>query len=76
MSHKTITHKDVNNFEWYDTRKEALDRAKTLEKQGTIVYSGGKRARSSFNYLDIKIAAIYQNKWNDSNKPWVIAYHE
>lgn len=74
MTHKTITHEDVNNFEWYDSRKEALDRAKTLGKQGINAYVGGKRARSSFNYLDIKIAAIYHDVWNDNNKPWVIAY--
>lgn len=74
MTHKTITHKNVNNFEWYDSRKEALNRAKTLEKQGINTYVGGKRARNSFNYLDIKIAAIYHDVWNNNNKPWVIAY--
>ena len=75
MTHTTITSKDVNQFEWFDTRAEALNRAKTLEKQGIPTYIGGKRARKKFNYLDIKIAAIYHNKWSGSNKPWVVAWN-
>lgn len=77
MTHETITHKDVNRFAWYNSRKEALNMATILRKKGIKVYIGGKRARSScYNYLDIKIAAIYQNAWSGSEMPWVIAWHD
>ena len=76
MTHETITHKDINRFEWYASRKEALNMAAILRSKGIKVYIGGKRARRSFNYLDIKIAAIYQNKWIGNEMPWVIAWHD
>lgn len=76
MTHETITHKDINRFEWYASRKEALNMAAILRSKGIKVYIGGKRARRSFNYLDIKIAAIYQNKWIGNEMPWGIAWHD
>lgn len=76
MTHETITHKDVNRFEWYTSRKEALSMAAILKGKGKKVYIGGKRARNSFNYLDIRIAAIYHNAWIGDEMPWVIAWHE
>lgn len=74
MEHKTITVNMVHHFEWYDTRIEALKRVKALNAQGILVYYGGKRAKSKFTYLDIKIAAIYQDKWNGNDCPWVVAW--
>lgn len=73
-----MTIRDVNQFEWYDTKAEALSRAKAIEKQGKPAYIGGKRARSKckFRYHDLKIAAIYHNAWTGSGKPWVIAWHD
>lgn len=76
MTHTTITHKDVNRFAWYNSRKEALSMAAILRGKGIKVYIGGKRAKRSFNYHDIKIAAIYQNAWIGSEMPWVIAWHD
>lgn len=76
MTHETITHKDVNRFEWYTSRKEALNMAAILKSKGIKVYIGGKRAKNSLNYLDIKTAAIYHNAWTGSEMPWVIAWHE
>lgn len=76
MTHKTITHRDVNKFAWCDSRKEALSRAAKLRKQGKNVYVGGKRARNSYNYLDIRMAAIIHNDQGDSNKTWVVAWHD
>jgi hypothetical protein len=76
MTHETITHKDVNRFAWYTSRKEALNMAAILRSKGIQVYIGGKRARNSSNYLDIKIAAIYHNAWVGSEMPWVIAWHD
>ena len=76
MTHETITHKNVNRFEWYTSRKEALNMATILRSKGIKVYIGGKRAKNSFNYLDIKIAAIYHNALTGREMPWVIAWHE
>lgn len=75
MTRTTITQRDVNQFEWCDSRKEALSRAAKLRKQGKTVYVGGKRQRNSFNYLDIRIAAIIHNDKGADDKPWVIAWH-
>lgn len=33
MTHDTITHKDVNRFAWYTSRKEALNMATILKKK-------------------------------------------
>lgn len=76
MTHETITHKEVNRFAWYSSRKEALNMAAILRGKGIQVYIGGKRAKRKFNYLDIKNAAIYQNKWIGDEMPWVIAWHD
>lgn len=76
MTHITVTHRDVNRFEWYYNRKEALSRAAELKKQGITVYIGGKRARNSYNYHDIKVAAICHNEWSGSGMPWVVAWHD
>ena len=76
MIQTPITHRDINRFEWYYSRGEALIRAAELKKQGITVYIGGKRARNSYNYHDIKIAAICHNAWNGSNIPWVVAWHD
>lgn len=76
MTHETITHKDVNRFAWYTSRKEALSMATILRRKGIKVYIGGKRAKNSYNYHDIKIAAIYHNAWFGSEMPWVIAWHD
>ena len=75
-THKTITHKEVNQFEWYDSKKEALRQATKLNKQGINPYIAGKRARIGCNYHDMKIAAIMHNKWNGNEKPWIIAWHD
>lgn len=75
MTHKAITHNDVNRFEWFVSRKEALSMATILRKHGIHVYIGGKRANGC-NYHDIKIAAIYHNAWIGDNMPWVIAWHD
>lgn len=75
MTHTTITHKDVNRFAWYNSRKEALSMATILRGKGIQVYIGGKRA-NSYHYHDIKIAAIYHNAWIGSEMPWVIAWHD
>lgn len=76
MTHETITHKDVNRFAWYNSRKEALNMAAILRSKGIKVYIGGKKAKRKYNYHDIKIAAIYQNAWFGSEMPWVIAWHD
>lgn len=76
MTHKTITYRDVNQFEWYDTRIEALSRAGKLMKDGKIVYIGGKRAKDKWNYHDIRMAAIVHNDKDACDKPWVIAWHD
>lgn len=76
MTHETITHKDVNRFEWYSSKKEALNMAAILRRKGIKIYIGGKRAKNPFTYHDIKIAAIYHNAWIRSEMPWVIAWHE
>ena len=76
MTHITITHRDVNRFEWCYSKKEALGRAAALKKQGIPAYFGGKRAKSRFAYNDIKIAAICHNAWNGGNLPWVVAWHD
>ena len=76
MTHETITHKDINSFAWYASRKEALNMAKILKSKGIKVYIGGKRTKNSCNYHDIKMAAIYQNKWIGNEMPWVIAWHD
>lgn len=74
MTHETIKVTDVSNFEWFDYQSEAKERAKELSKLGIDVKIGGKRAKSKFNYYDIRTAAIYQNKWSGSGMPWVIAW--
>lgn len=74
MEHKTVTVDMVHNFAWCDTRKEALETVKRLEAQGITVYYGGKHAKSKFTYLDIKIAAIYQDKWSGNDCPWIVAW--
>lgn len=74
MTHKTITVDMVHNFAWYDTRTEALRKVRELEKQGIVCYLGGKRAKSKFTYLDIKIAAIQHNLWSGGDSPWVVAW--
>lgn len=76
MAQAAITHRDINRFEWYYSRKEALTRAAELKKQGVPAYIGGKRARNNYNYHDIKIAAIYLNEWSGSNLPWVVAWYD
>lgn len=76
MTHKAITHKEVNRFYWFNSRKEALSMATILRKHGIPVYIGGKRAKNSYNYHDIKIAAIYHNAWIGDEMPWVIAWHD
>lgn len=76
MTHRAITHKDVNQFEWYNSREKALNRAKELKKQGIPVYIGGKKAKNSYNYHDLRIAAIYHNAWSGGNLPWVVAWHD
>lgn len=76
MTHETITHKDVNRFAWYTSRKEALNMAAILMSKGIKVYIGGKRAKKPFNYLDIKTAAIYHNAWIGNEMPWIIAWHD
>ena len=76
MTHETITHKDVNRFAWYNSRKEALSMAAILMSKGIQVYIGGKKAKRKCNYLDIKIAAIYHNAWKGDEMPWVIAWHD
>ena len=76
MTHTAITHKDVNQFEWYHSRTEALTRAKELKRKGIEIYIGGKRSRNSYNYHDIKIAAIYHNAWSGGDLPWVVAWHD
>lgn len=76
MTHTTITHRDVNQFEWYDSRRDALSRAAKLKKKGIPVYIGGKRARNSYNYHDIRMAAIIHNDQGAGDKPWVIAWHD
>jgi hypothetical protein len=76
MTHKTITHKDVNQFEWCDSRKEALSKAAKLMGQGKIIIIGGKRARNNYNYHDIRMAAIVHNDKGAGDKPWVIAWHD
>mgnify|MGYP007112768922 CR=1 FL=1 len=75
MTHIAITHKDVNQFAWCDSRKEALSRAAKLKKQGITIYIAGKRARNHFDYQDIRMAAIIHND-QSANKPWVIAWHD
>ena len=74
MTHTTITVNMVHNFSWYEDRSDALKKVNDLKKQGVAVYYGGKHAKSKFTYHDLKIAAIYQNKWNGSNLPWVVAW--
>lgn len=37
LTHKTITHRDVNKFAWYESRKEALNQAAKLMAQGRPV---------------------------------------
>lgn len=76
MTHIAITHKDVNQFEWCNDRKEALSRAAKLKKQGITVYIAGKRARNHYDYHDIRMASIIHNDQNASDKPWVIAWHD
>ena len=74
MTHETICVNDVSHFAWFDDRKEAVAKAKELSKLGYDVKIGGKRAKSKFNYYDIKSAAIHQNKWSGSGMPWVVAW--
>lgn len=74
MTHETITVDMVHNFAWFENRTDAIKKAKELSKLGHTVYIGGKRAKSKFNYFDIKSAAIYQYKWSGSGMPWVIAW--
>lgn len=76
MTHTTITHRDVNRFEWCYSKKDALHRVAELKKQGIPAYFGGKRAQSRFTYNDIKIAAICHNAWSGSDMPWVVAWHD
>jgi len=45
MTHETITHKDVNRFAWYNSRKEALSMAAILKGKGIKVYIGGKKSK-------------------------------
>lgn len=73
---KQLHTKDVNHFEWYTSRKEALSMAAILRGKEIQVYIEGKRARNSYNYHDIRIAAIYHNAWIGSEIPWVIAWHD
>lgn len=75
MAHETIMVNSVNNFAWFETKGEAVRKMKELSKLGLDVKIGGKRAKSWANYLDIKSAAIYQNKWSGSDMPWVIAWN-
>ena len=76
MTHETITYRVVNQFAWYDSRKEALSKAAKLKRQGKSVYIGGKRAKNKRNYIDIVIAAIIHDDKGDGSKPWVIAWHD
>ena len=76
MTHETIRVNDVNNFAWFETKSEAVKRARELSKLGLDVKLGGKRAKSWANYFDIKSAAVCQNKWSGSGMPWVIAWYE
>ena len=76
MTHKTITHRDVNQFAWCDSRKEALSKAAKLMGEGKGVYIGGKKAKNKWNYHDITMAAIIHNDKGDGNKPWVVAWHD
>ena len=76
MNQKTITVTDVNNFAWFNSKKEAMDYARRLKQEGHTVYCGGKRAQSWLKYHDIQIAAIYHNKWSGSSMPWVVAWFE
>lgn len=51
MTHETITHKDVNRFAWYTSRKEALNMAAILRSKGIQVY---KRRNKKNNPPDPK----------------------
>ena len=75
MAHETIKVNSVNNFAWFDTKNEAVRKMNELSKRGLDVKIGGKRAKSWADYLDIKSAAICQNKWSGSGMPWVIAWN-
>ena len=63
MTHKTITHRDVNQFAWCDSRKEAISKATKLMGQGKGVYIGGKKAKNKWNYHDITMAAIILDRY-------------
>ena len=76
MLYVAITCRDVNRFEWFDRRKDALHWLSVLQKQGITAYCGGKRAHNPFVYRDIKIAAILHNAWNGYDYPWVVAWKE
>ena len=76
LTHKTITHRDVNKFAWCESRKEALNQAAKLMAQGKAVYIGGKRGKNRWNYHDIRMAAIIHNDQSASDKPWVVAWHD
>ena len=75
MLHTAITFRDVNRFEWFDRRNDALRRASALRKQGFSVFCAGKRSRNSFDYRDIRIAAIVHNDLSP-NLSWVVAWHD
>lgn len=76
MTHKNITVADVNNFAWFNSKKEAMAYARRLKQEFSVVYCGGKRSRSRLNYLDMKIAAIYHNKWSGRSMSWVVGWYE
>lgn len=76
MNHKSITSSDVNSFVWFNSRKEAIDYVRQLKHEGRTVYYGGKRGRSKGTYHDLKMLAIYHNKWNGSGMPWVVGWFE
>ena len=76
MTHKNITVADVNNFAWFKYKKEAMAYARRLKREFHTVYCGGERSQSRQNYLDMKIAAIYHNKWSGSSMPWVVGWYE
>ena len=76
MEHITVTVTTVNNFAWFESRTDALKRAKTLTENGYKVYVAGKRAKNKMTYIEIRVAAIYQNKWSGSGMPWVVAWKE
>lgn len=76
MNHKTIKVADVNNFAWFKSKKEAMEYVRWLKQEVRTVYCGGKRSRSWLNYLDMEIAAIYQDKMSNDNLPWVVGWYE